>query len=416
MAQAIQKHLNFDTLYYIIFYSILKIFKSLVFLFLFVPVLYYPYIVMARAAQVITSSYNTITRPTNPFTQVNLTPNKTDGVTSYDNAEMVELLANVYTYAQQETSFLMPLFDTDTMTALFRKQDTFNKVNFIQKKEESPATPLFVPSGGTRAHSLLQFHQAFQISPTIDAVRRYPLMPKAQMEISKALGRLYDNAIIWCITSAVLKYTSTSSASFQGLAVPSTSEIPNSQFFFYASAASSGSITFKDPDAEMFDIVEELLENESIETSNVWYICSPRARRKFRNITEFRDRESTLAFEGREMSRYISWNDRKFVFMGPETLPDKTVFINKYSDGTAGKPVPSSTSGAYKIIAADASKYELMIAVDFSGIHWGTAPFATNSYSSLRDDYSYTLQWYVEVGFGGMRVDDDKVLMVAFSN
>ena len=159
---------------------------------------------MARTAQSVTNSYANITRPSNPFTQVNLAPNKTEGVTSYDNAEIVQMLAGVYTYAQQESSLLMPLFDTQDMTALFQNQDIFGKVQLVQKTEEAPFTPLYVPSSGTRSYTLLQFHQAMQISPTIDHVRRYALKPKFQMQLANAIGRLYDKGIQWAITQLSL--------------------------------------------------------------------------------------------------------------------------------------------------------------------------------------------------------------------
>ena len=93
---------------------------------------------MARAAAIITSAYANQAAPSNPFTQVNFTPNKDVGVTSYDNAELIQAMTDVYHVAQQKKSLLLPLFNQRPMTALFHTRDTFNKVNFIRKTEEAP--------------------------------------------------------------------------------------------------------------------------------------------------------------------------------------------------------------------------------------------------------------------------------------
>ena len=275
---------------------------------------------MARAAQGITSSYANISRPSNPFTQVNLSPNKTEGVTSYDNAEMVETLSEVYHYAQQEASLLMPLFDMRDMTALFHDQDTFNKVQFVQKTEEAPYTPLYVPSGGTRSYSLLQFHQGIQISPTIDAIRRYSLMPKAQMELSKALGRLYDKGIMWAITQSVLQKSSVAANSFQGVPTTSVVALPNSSKYVVGSV-SSGTASYDILSTAVFDDIIQHFENLSVDPMNLWVIGSPHLRRKLKTISDFRNNERSIVFNGRENARYINWNDLNFAFMGPETIP-----------------------------------------------------------------------------------------------
>ena len=286
---------------------------------------------MARAAQTITSTYANIARPSNPFTQVNLAPNTTEGVTSYDNAEMVQTLAEVYTYAQQEASILMPLFDQRDMTALFHSQDTFNKVQFVQKTEEAPYTPLYVPSSGTRSYTLLQYHQGIQISPTIDRVRRYSLMPKAQMELAKALGRLYDLGIIWALSQPVLNLASKSSASFQGVPSASVVTVPDSSV--YLQAAAGGRVAAPLTQA-FFDDFGEILENRDLDPASCWIIGGPELRRTLRNIPDFRDKESTIHLQGPESARYMPWNGLNFCFLGPETKPVPGLIpANKYAAG-----------------------------------------------------------------------------------
>ena len=77
-------------------------------------------------------------------------------------------------------------------------------------------------------------------------------------------------------------------------------------------------------------------------------------------------------------------------------------------DADGGIPV---TSGGNQLPASGKNSF---VVVDFSSIQWGPAPFATRAMSSFRDDLSYTMQFYTEVGFGGMRIDDVKVLVVDY--
>ena len=56
----------------------------------------------------------------------------------------------------------------------------------------------------------------------------------------------------------------------------------------------------------------------------------------------------------------------------------------------------------------------MCIIVDLSGIVWGPAPFAEKAHMSLRDDLSYTPQFYTRIGFGGMRIDDNKVICLFY--
>ena len=368
---------------------------------------------MARATQSIVSTYSALSAPTNPFTQVNFAPNKSEGVTSYDNAELTEALAEVYTYAQQSESYLMPLFSQDSMGALFREQDTFNKVNFVQKTEESPHTPLYVPSGGTRAHTLLQYHQAIQISQTIDAVRRYSLTANAQMQLAKALARLYDKGILWALTKPVLSYASAAAAAFKGVRTATVVSVPRASHWIHG-AVKSSALTLADPSTALFDDLALHLENKALEQQNLWVIGGPTLRRKLRAITDFRDREKTISFNGVESSRYINWNGFNFVFMGPETIPDKELGVGQYADADGGEAVASTVSGAVQV--AKTHKPSTFVVADLSTLKWGTAPFADRMHTSLRDDISYTLQFYTEVGFGGMRLDDNKLMIVTHAS
>jgi len=372
---------------------------------------------MARSTASVTTSYANISTPTNPFTQVNLAPNTSEGVATYTNAEVVETMAEIYTYAQQQQSYLMPLFMQRDMTALFMRQDRFNKVQFVQKTEEAPYTPLYVPSGTTRAYSLLQYHQGFQITQTVDRVRRYALMPAAQMELSKALGRLYDLGIIWAISQSVLVHASTAASSFAGVASASTTALPNDSRKLLATTATSGgstTLSWSDLTTGVFDDIVKHFEDLSIDADNLWVIGTPHLRRKLKGLSDFRDNEKTIAMNGMENSRMVEWLGLKFVFMGPETKPAHNLGLSTSDqiDATGG----FVSSGGYTLKSADitAAKVQSFIVVDFSGIQWGTAPFATRAMSSLRDDISYTMQFYTEVGFGGVRVDDAKVLVVNY--
>ena len=364
---------------------------------------------MARSAQVITSSYSNITRPSNPFTQVNLAPNKTEGVTSYDNAELIQAMSQVYTYAQQERSKLMGMFDNRTMTAMFHDQDTFNKVQFVQKTEESPVTPLYVPSGGTRSYSLLQFHQGVQMTQAVAGMRRYTLIPKYQMELAKALGRLYDKGILWALTSSVLSKSSTAANTFSGVPTTSVVALPNSSKYVVGKVASS-TATYEPLTLKVLDDITLLFENRSIPIGDIWFIGGPKLRRAIKNIKEFRDSDSTLGYHGGEHSSVLFWRDWKFCFMGPETVPDNDIIGRAKINATGGHP---AASGGTQLPASGKDSF---LAVDFSTLQWGTAPFASLMRNSERDDISYTTQFYTSVGFGGMRIDDNKVLAVDYKD
>ena len=370
---------------------------------------------MPLKAQVITNSYSNIAQPSNPFTQINLEPNKDVGTTSYDNAEMVETLSKVYTYAQQQQSILMPLFDKTSMSAMFHSQDTFNKVQFVQKVEEAPYTPLYVPSGGTRSYTLLQFHQGMQIPQTTSGMRRYAVTPKFQMQLSYAMGRLYDLGIIWALTQPVLSKSSVSAATFKGIPSTSVVNLPNSSVWLHGTV-SGGAWQWSDITVDLFDRIALHFENLSIDTmANLWVVGGPRLRKGLKKLTAFNNKETTLVYQGNRNSRYLSWNDFNFAFLGPETKPNNTYNISASTQGTVDGGTPVA-SGGTAIGAANltADKVDSFIVVDFSTLTWGPAPYATRAFTSLRDDRSYTPQFYTEFGFGGMRLDDAKVLVVHY--
>ena len=361
---------------------------------------------MARATQKITSAYAGIVKPSDVFTQINLAPNKSEGVTSYDNAEMVETLTDVYHYAQQQSSLLMPLFVQKDMTAMFHSQDTFNKVQWVQKTEEAPFTPLYVPSGGTRCYTMLQYHQAIQISPTIARLRRYELTPNYQMELANALGRLYDLGILWAITQAVLKKTSTASANFQGVPTVAVENMPAANHWLMANA---GGTTASSITTDGVDELVNALELRDLDPMNCWVIGGPRLRLALKKTPDFRNRERTIAFNGNEQSRYFEWNGLRFCILQSETYPK-----NSLAPATALK---FPNGGGFALSSGGAVPTGIgnfAVVVDLSAITWGTAPFAERAFSSFRDDISYTMQFYSEVGFGGMRIDDNKVVLVHF--
>ena len=397
-----------------------------------------------RVTPPVVDNYSRITsRPSDIFQQINLEPQTDQGVTSYDNAELIQAISEVYTFAQQSASYLMPLFDQSTMRAAFVKQDTFNKVQWRQKTEESPITPLYVPSGGTRAYSVIEYHQGFQISPIAQANRRYALFPRAQMQLAMALGRLYDLGIIWALTAGVLKYESTSSKTFKGLATPTMYGFPTFNQFLVGSSTSGTAA--KKPGQTFYDDIVEYLENRNLDPNACWIIGGPKLRRHLKDINAFRNLERSNVYMGAESARYFRWNDLNFVIMGPETQPTQSMFgtipkfhaagvqaitdaVAKQKDLNATNSYPGGTANdvsypGLEMRAAQANTIKTasgagapatgitgaFVVADFSGLTWGTAPFSERTRTSERDDYSYTPQLYTAVGFGGMRIDDNKV-------
>ena len=98
-----------------------------------------------------------------------------------------------------------------------------------------------------------------------------------------------------------------------------------------------------------------------------------------------------------------------FAIMQPETVPQTGLVAvpNKFP-APGGGFATSAGSGVATGIG------NMAIIVDFSGIQWGTAPYANMLQTSLRDDLSYTMQAYSAVGFGGMRIDDLKVIILLY--
>ena len=366
---------------------------------------------MARNAQSIISSYHGYEGFTNPFTQVNLSPNKTEGVTSYDNAEQSRVMRGVYHFAQQKVSRLMPLINPITIDQMFIYKDRVNKSPWEKKTEEAPFTPLFVPSGSTRGFAPVQYHRGIQVSRLAQKYRRYAVMPEDQLEASYSLARAFDNNIIEALTSPVQSRVATASATFRGQPSINISNLPDSSIYAHL----SGNV-WQDPSTDLFDDLCEILENQDLDVNNLWIIGSPKLRRKLKKISDFRDMEKTIHFRGgSENVPYIRWEDFNFVFMGPETKPNSSYGISgttKFGP-KGGSPVASGGTalGASNVAAG---KVDSFIITDFSTLTWGTAPFLTESFSSLRDDLSYTPQMYATTAFGGMRVDDNKVKIVHY--
>ena len=116
-----------------------------------------------------------------------------------------------------------------------------------------------------------------------------------------------------------------------------------------------------------------------------------------------------MGAENRDMLR---WLDVNMIIMGPETIPDQGLGVGKYIGTKPGPAVPAATSTKGQVKTTDS--YEVAILVDFSGIIWGPAPFVGLTRFSERFDYSYTNQFYTRLGFGGMRLDDSKVVVILY--
>ena len=365
----------------------------------------------ARSAASVSSGYSALPSVSNPFVQVNLTPHTAEGVTSYDNAETVEALSKVYHYSQQDASYLMPLLsNVNSIDSLFVKKNLFNKLQLVQKTEESPNTPLTVPTSGTRAYAPIIWHQGLQIDRDVKGRREYAVTAHAQMELAYAIARATDIGIVQALTSSVLSLSSASSESFKGVKTASTVTFPNSQI--YANATGSGStVTFNDLSAAVFDDISLLFEDKSINVADLVVIGGPKLRRKLKAIQDFRDNEKTIAYGASENMRMIEWLDLKFVFLGPETVPPKSL-VNGKKVGSKAGIIPAAQSGS-AAISASSDSYFTFIVADLSCVEWGDLTSAKEMLMSERDDISYTNQLYVKVGFGGMRLDDSKVLVVA---
>ncbi len=367
---------------------------------------------MARASASVTSTYSALPTVSNPFTQINLKPQKDVGVTSYDNAETMEALTNVYHFAQQERSFLRPLLrNVHSINTNFVKRNTFGKLQLVQKTEESPNTPLTTPTSGARAYAPIIWHQGMQIDRDIKNRREYMVTPEMQMEFANAIARAHDIGILSAIYGSVLSYASESAANFQGVKTASTTALPNSRYWANATASTSA-VTYKDLSADVFDDIVEHFESKSIGVNDLCVIGGPELRRKLKGIADFRDNEKTIAYSAGENLRMFEWLDLKFVFLGPETKPPKSIWTGK-KIGTAAGVIPSDQSASSQAAVAASDSFISFIVVDLSGVEWGDLTGASEMLLSDRDDLSYTPQMYIKVGFGGMRLDDEKVLVVA---
>ena len=363
---------------------------------------------MARIAQSVVSAYAPVVIPTDVFTTVNLQPNKDLGVTSYDNAELTQVLSDVYHYAQQSVSFLRPLLpNASDISAQFISKNTFGKMQLHAKQEEAGFTPLHTPSTGTRAYSAGLWDQGVLIDRDVDNMTQYSLTAHSQMELAKAVGRCYDQSIVEALTASVLVYSSEAAKGFQGVKTASSTAFPEAQKYIYASVAGS-TITYKDVDVDLFDDLVLEFEKSSIAPENLLIIGTPSLRRKLKKVSEFRDTEKTIAYGGNENLRMFEWLGYRFVFLGPEILIKKSLITGSRVDADGGSAV---ASGGTVVGANDG--FENFIVADLSGLIWGDYTKANEMLTADRDDLSHAKQMYMKVGFGGMRIDDNKVRIVA---
>ena len=364
---------------------------------------------MPRDTASVVDTYAALTVPSNIFSNVNLKPNKDLGVTSYDNAEMVAAMADVYHYAQQEVSFLRPLMpNAMDINSMFVKKNTFNKMQLVPKTDEAGFTPLMTPTSGARAFAPTIWHQGVMIDRDVDRnYREYMLTPQAQMELSKAIGRAYDIGIVYALLSNVLSYSSAAAKTFTGVKTASTVALPDAQYAVYADASDA----FKALDTAFFDELVLKFEEDSIDSQNLWIIGGPILRRQLKMISDFRNNERTIAFMGNENARMSEWLGLKFIFLGPETKPASSWLVGKWINGAAAglAGVRSSTASGYTEVTSSTSGFFNFIAADLSGSEWGDLSGANEMLTSERFDYSYAKQLYVKVAMGGMRVDDKKI-------
>lgn len=367
----------------------------------------------ALESQVISTTYSNYSVPTGAFTTVNLTPHTNEGVVSYDNAELIEAMSTVYHLAQQEVSILSPLIpNKKDIKAMFNTKDTFGKIQMVEKVEETPYTPLTTVSGATRAYSATILHQSVLLDRDVHSgsLRRYPLLPEVQAEITAAMARAEDIAILSCLTGSVLNYATASSKDFQGIRTASTVAFPRSQIYVHGKKTAANKITYNKLTTALFDDIVNLYEDRSIDASALLVIAPPRARRQLKDIIDFRNVEKTNHFSGNENARTFMWNGLRFVFMGPETLPKTDVVVGQKVGEQEG--VLKAVAGNADV-AIDANDDIIsFLVVDLSGFIWGHANYAKETLMDVESSRSFGLRFYWKTGFGGLRIDDLKVLNV----
>lgn len=354
--------------------------------------------------------------PSNPFTQANLT--KESNTASYDNAELIKVSSMVYHFAQQKSSKLLPFMsDYEHTNALIFQQDRFDKFEWKIRSKNIGKTPFSEHGNSKRQAFAIPFHAGWRIDRDQLHQTVYPLKPNVQMEMAYSLGRSIDEIIMATCYSSALSTKTVASASFQGIPVPTVTALPDSSIVGLFSKTTASGNDLSDWTSDAVDDLIEDFENDDHDLSDIVVVMTPKMRRQFKKIDDFRDRENTTSYTGNEDGSVIRWRGVTWVSMTNKIkIPEAFLATGKKFE-TGSKYAKASSSGtALSTISDNEANRELTVAFIPKCLQFKSMG-AEGLYMSWdkRADEEDSMQLYARAQFGGLRVDDTGVRFICYN-
>ena len=358
----------------------------------------------------------------NPFVQVNIS--KEANTASYDNAELISMSDNVYTFAQQEVSRLLPhMANVQSINGLFVNQDRFGKFEFRQKTKNIEDTPHTVHANSTRSMGVIQFVAGHWLSREDVHNTRYAIQPQVQRQLGYAMGRDMDEVIMQAFYKPVLNLSTTASATFAGVASSSTTNLPFSRIKLLGSKQTSNARSVVHWSEFAIDELIEDFEKLDWDLNTICIVMTPDVRRSLKRIPGFRDAENNTSFRGNENSMVLSWKGLKFIAISDSIKPPRSVVagnvrVQQGSQFASVEASSGSTSG-YSAFSGYTGYGNAKVTFAFSSSAFKVGfPKGYTNFMRIdeRLDKSYAVQLYATHSIGCLRVDDDGVMVIIYGD
>ena len=379
------------------------------------------------------------------FSQVNVggagAPLTDAELSSWDNAELEQMGNDVYTFAQQDSSRLLPhLSDVGEMEGLFLTQDRFNQYEWSIRSDEVGKTPHAKHQNSTRSVTSVRLHAGHIMDMDFSRTTRYSIQPKVQAELGKSLGRVFDTLIQLSCIVPVAEYETPGTnpvtnrvidhKDFMGVPQAKTSYIPDESLVILGSAASPSTKIMVRWNAEAVDELVHDFENDDWEARDICVVMTPLMRRQLKQDPDFRNAENNQSFVGNENARVVVWKDVTFLsvsksvalkgdiaekLLGEAKSALKSRVFSYGSKYTKAGQSGGNTGALSTFVGYFAATQLATVAFVKKAIKF-RVPVQGGFYSRIapRRDLQDATELYMRAAAGALRVDDSGVRVIFF--
>ena len=361
---------------------------------------------------------------------------KADGTNSlsgttldHDNLVTRSMADSIYHFAQTKTSMIPALFkqDGDFDNTDFFSYNRVGKMGWDFKTKAGQTTPLKEIEHDKRSVTSVILHTGFQDDMDYRRRRAWSITEQMQIEWTWSLARAKEHLAQYAFARNVIGLTETVILGYKGNVDSSVVSFPDSQLRVVvkdSTATSSANVAIGSLDTEQDRFIDDLtlmLEDTLLDISKCVIVATPYVRRRLKDITSFRNRESTVHLGYREGPQgENSWSfwykDLFFVFLKRDAhLNLKALFNGKYFN--AKGEIVASTATVKKQLPADlaTSNYEVLIVFQDDGMCWKPDSGGIFYGNDVLPQNSFARITYMKTAYGAGRIDESKVFLFLHS-